>query len=599
MPARSPIDISNATLRFTIKINGSVIKDYYPVVRIHIHHEINRISTAEIVVIGGTIESEDLPISNGIDFFPGNTIEIQAGYIENNEETIFKGIIIKQAVRLEPDSGFNLVVYCKHKAVLMTFNRTEKTFENTTDSDIMSGIIGNYGITAAIDKTNIQQEITYQKSATDWDFILSRAEFYGYVTILDEQDIRIGKPVFDGEPLLQITAGDSIISFQAELDAEKQPASLKASAWDPDHQQPISSNAAEPSVNVQGNTDAKNLSEKLKQSELFISSVIPMAQEELKAWADGKLLMMRMNSIKGYVTFMGNADVKVGKLVELAGVGDRFNGKAYVSSVTHTIEDGSWTTKVKFGLGYKPIHKQPDFSYPAATGQLPVIHGLQIGVVTKLFSDETASKNKILVHLPSNTENPNNLWARVSNFYATAGSGAYFLPEVGDEVVIGFLESDPRFPIVLGSLYSNSRKSAVEPQDNNNYIKSFTTKGNLKIIFDDEQKITTIETPEGNSITLNDKEGLIEMKDQNKNSVKMNTDGIQIDSKKDIVIKAAANMTLEASGKLKLSAIQDVEVAGANIKNEAKAGFTAKGNTGAELLASGKTVVKGGIVMIN
>jgi uncharacterized protein involved in type VI secretion and phage assembly len=165
--------------------------------------------------------------------------------------------------------------------------------------------------------------------------------------------------------------------------------------------------------------------------------------------------------------------------------------------------------------------------------------------------------------------------------------------------VIGFLESDPRYPVVMGCLYSNSRKSALEPADNNNYIKSFTTKSMLKIGFDDEKKILTIETPGGNALTLSDDGKSLELKDQNNNVLKMTESGINLQSDKDISIKATGNITLDATGKLNLTAKQDVAVSGANINNTAQMGFVAKGNASAEISASGQTVVKGGMVMIN
>jgi Rhs element Vgr protein len=599
MPAKSPLDIEDPTLRLTIKVKGNVIKDYYPVISVHVVQEINRISSAEITLIDGTDNSQDLPLSESDDFVPGNDIEILAGYGNEEPKSIFNGIIIKQALSLDAEHGFNLVVGCKHKAVMMTFNRMEEEYESIKDSDMISSVISKYGLNATVDATNSQQDIIFQKLATDWDFILSRAEFYGYVTILEDDKIVIGKPIFDGEPLLRLAAGESIISFHAELNAEKQSPSLNASAWSPDNQEIIKSQATEPTINTQGNLNAKGLSGKLNQSGLSLSSITPMQQDDLKTWADGRLMMMRLNAIKGQITFLGNADVKTGGLIELDGVGGRFNGNAYVSAITHHIEDGAWNTIVKFGLDYNPIYERMDFSYPEATGQLPAIHGLQIGTVQKVFDDAPATKSKILITLPSNAENQNGIWARLSNFYATSGAGAFFLPEVGDEVIVGFLESDPRHPIVLGALYSNSRKPAVEVKDNNNYIKSLTTKSNLKVTFDDEKKIISIETPAGNSITLNDEDGFIEMKDQNSNSIKMSSDGISLESKKDINIKATGDIVLDATGKLTLTAKQDAAISGMNITNEAKTSFTAKGNAKAEISASGQTVVKGGLVMIN
>jgi uncharacterized protein involved in type VI secretion and phage assembly len=209
------------------------------------------------------------------------------------------------------------------------------------------------------------------------------------------------------------------------------------------------------------------------------------------------------------------------------------------------------------------------------------------------------SQFRILVTLSSNAESQDGIWARLSNFYATGAAGSSFLPEVGDEVIVGFLEDNPAYPVILGSLYSSTKQSAYTAADNNNYIKAITTKSKLKISFDDENKITKIETPGGNSFTLDDKAKAINIVDQNGNSIDMTSSGIDIKTGKDITLKATGNITLDATGKLNLKSAQDVAVTGLNITNTANVGFTAKGNATAEVSASGQTTVKGGIVMIN
>jgi uncharacterized protein involved in type VI secretion and phage assembly len=153
--------------------------------------------------------------------------------------------------------------------------------------------------------------------------------------------------------------------------------------------------------------------------------------------------------------------------------------------------------------------------------------------------------------------------------------------------------------VILGSVYSSAKKAAATPADNNNYIKTLITKSKLKLSFDDEKKITKIETPGGNSIMLSDDAKSIEIADQNSNTIKMTSSGITIESQKDITLKATGNITLDATGKLNLTAKQDVAVSGMNINNTAQVGFTAKGNATAEVSASGQTTLKGGIVMIN
>jgi Rhs element Vgr protein len=598
MPAKSPVDVSDPTLSVSILVNGSPVNDSYPIVSINISHEVNRISYAEIVFIDGDIEQGTFPMSDSADFVPGSTIDIQAGYTSVTAVSIFKGYIVKQSIQMNPSAGYNLVLTCKHKAVGMTFNKKEAEFSNSSDSDIISKIIGTYGISCTVKSTSVVQETIFQKLSTDWDFVLSRAEFYGYIVTLDGDDMTIDEPKISTAAVLRIAAGESIRTFSAELSAEKQATGIEATAWDIKSQALLKVSATEPSVNSQGNLTPKSLSAKLAQSGLTLNSCTPMLNEELKAWADGSLLKMRLSALKGQVSFMGNATVKPGTIIELDGVGTRFNGAAFVSAVNHVIEDGDWTSNVKFGLENTSVSELPDFSYPLASGLLPAIHGLQVATVKKLSGDP-AGQSRILVNLISNAESQEGVWARLANFYASSSFGAGFTPEVGDEVIVGFLEGSPRYPVVLGSLYSDTHKTPCPATDENNYIKSITTKSLLKISFDDEKKITKIETPGGNSFMLNDDTKAVEVVDQNGNSLKMTSSGIELKSGKDITIEATGSINLKATSKINITAQQDVAVTGLNITNTANMGFTAKGNATAEVSASGQTTIKGGIVMIN
>jgi Rhs element Vgr protein len=598
MPAPTPESaIKELLLSVTIKVNGAKINDTYAVISVNVFHEINRISYAEVVLSCGEIEADSHPVTDSSDLNPGNDIVIQVGFGSSDEYTVFTGVIVKHGVEISTTSAFNARIVCKHKAISTTFNKTESEFAQQADSAAITSIFGNYsGLSATVDATTPVQENIFQKLATDWDFVLSRAEFFGYIITMDGDSIFVGKPKLTTEPVLLIGMGQSIISFNAELNAERQAPSLDASAWDIKTQALIKESATEPGLNDQGDVSASSMSSKLSQKKLSLLSSTPMASDELKAWADGQLLRTRLGALKGSVTFVGSGLVKTGDLIQLEGVGTKFNGKAFVSAVHHTIDQNKWNTKVKFGLDPKYIHHRPDFNYPEATGQLPAIHGLHVATVMKI-SEDPQSLYRILVNIPTNSQTQTGFWARLSTFYATSGAGAFFFPEIGDEVIVGFLENDPRYPIIIGSVYSSKLKPPVEPADNNNYIKTLVTKAQLKMTFDDEKKIITIVTPGANTIILSDDGKSIEIKDQNNNDIKMSSSGISISSDKDVTI-SAQNISMTAKAKISLSANQDAVVEGLNVNLTAKVGFAAKGTT-AEVSGTGQTTIKGAIVMIN
>ena len=299
---------------------------------------------------------------------------------------------------------------------------------------------------------------------------------------------------------------------------------------------------------------------------------------------------------QGSVSFYGSAKVKPGCMIELKGLGRRFGGNLFVGSVTHTIRDNEWTTEAGAGISPLNITDETDVS-PSAAGFLPGLQGLHSAVVKKLDGDPL-KEQRIQVELPWLNGMSKLLWARMAAMYATGGMGTFFLPEPGDEVLVGFMNQDPGHPVILGSLYGAKHQPPYEYEAKNN-TKAIVTREKMRIEFDEEKKIITVSTPRKNTVELSDDGKRIRLTDENKNEITMDKNGITLSSAKDITLKAKGNITMDATMKLSGTAKQDVSLEGLNVKVQAKVGATVKGNATAELSASGQTTVKGAMVMIN
>ena len=222
---------------------------------------------------------------------------------------------------------------------------------------------------------------------------------------------------------------------------------------------------------------------------------------------------------------------------------------------------------------------------------------LHSAVVKKLDGDPL-KEQRIQVELPWLNGMSKLLWARMAAMYATGGMGTFFLPEPGDEVLVGFMNQDPGHPVILGSLYGAKHQPPYEYEAKNN-TKAIVTREKMRIEFDEEKKIITVSTPRKNTVELSDDGKRIRLTDENKNEITMDKNGITLSSAKDITLKAKGNITMDATMKLSGTAKQDVSLEGLNVKVQAKVGATVKGNATAELSASGQTTVKGAMVMIN
>ena len=580
-----------------VRVDDQRIHDTFFVTRIQVVHEINRIPFARIMISDGNVSDSKFEISERADFEPGRTIEIRAGY-HGEHESIFKGIIVKHSIKVQGGGRSSLVLTCNDKALKLTVARNNARFFEKTDSEVIEELITNAELSADVEQTSVQHEQRVQNNATDWDYLVTRAEVNGQIVIVNDGSVSVGKPEVSGDAELVVRLGDSIMELNAELDAVSQLPLVTCKGWDSTNQSVLSSKASEPSVNKQGNLDGKALVKTLNVKEFELQSFGDQPKDGLESWANAQLLKSRLARIRGRVSFPGNSKPHPGGLVELAGLGKRFNGKAFVSSVQHVIEAGDWTTQVGFGLSRTWFSEQHNHvqAVPAA-GLQPGTTGLQIAKVKQTHEDPRGER-RIKVSLPMVNDAQDDLWVRIASPYATSTAGICFLPEEGDEVVIGFLDSDPGSPIVLGSLHSVPRPAPCVP-DSENRNKAIVSKSQMKISFDDVDKVLQIETPGGHIVSLSDKEQSILITDSNQNTMTMDSTGISLNTPKDVSIKATGKVMVEGTGGIDLKSSADLTQQGQNIEINADAALSAKGAASAELSASGQTSVKGATVMIN
>ena len=138
------------------------------------------------------------------------------------------------------------------------------------------------------------------------------------------------------------------------------------------------------------------------------------------------------------------------------------------------------------------------------------------------------------------------IWARVACHFAGNNRGAFLLPDVGDEVLVVFVNGDPRMPIVVGGLWNGSSTAPETISGGRNRKKVIRSKNGVKLTLDDQdgQEKLILETPGGQKVSLQDGPGVIEIVDSNGNSVKLETAGITVTASAKVTINAS---TIEVS----------------------------------------------------
>lgn len=575
---------------YTILVNETAINPAYEILSIAVTKEVNRIPAARIIVRDGDAAAGDFEISNREEFIPGNKIKIKLGF-DSDETPVFQGIIIKHAIKVRENGNTELQIECRNEAVKMAIGRHNRYYENLKDSELFDDLIGRYsGLTSDPEATVLTHKELVQHHVTDWDFMLLRAEANGMLVLVNNGTIKIAKPDTSTDPVLQVTYGSSVLEFEAEMDAREQWKSVKATSWDYASQQLFDANTSEADSFVQnGNVEGSKLADAIDLENFEMHHSGHLQEQELQDWVDGLMLRSRLAKIRGRAKVTGFPGIKPGDIVKLAGVGERFNGKAYVTAVKQEMGNGMWDTHIQFGLDPERYgQKHPDVNDLQSAGLVGAVNGLQIGTVVQLQNDPDG-EDRILVRIPVIDKNAQGIWMRVASLDAGANRGAFFRPEIGDEVIVGFINDDPRHAVVLGMLNSSAKPAPITAQDDN-HEKGFTTRSGMRLHFNDDTKTITIDTPAGNSLQLDEQGKKIEIKDQNSNKITLDTAGITLESPKNVEIKAGVNLTLSAAASL--------SIGGATISVDADGSVGIEG-AATKLSAQGITEISGSLVKIN
>ncbi|WPQ62260.1 type VI secretion system tip protein VgrG [Chitinophaga sancti] len=584
-----PNDSQHDVATYTLLVDGTAVSPDYQILSITVTKEINRIPMARIILRDGEAADKTFAISDEDLFVPGKSMVIRIGRDGDNQQ-VFKGIITRHAIKIKENGNGELHIECRDDAMRMTLGRHSRYFEQVKDSEVYDDLISKYGLSSDTQATTLTHKELVQHHLSDWDFMLLRAEANSMLVNVDDGKVTIKKPDTSAAPVLQVSYGSSVLEFEADIDARRQWKNVAARSWDYSNQQVFQADTDSVSFSEHGNLSGQDLSAAMKQLPFELHHSGHRLEQELQDWVNGTMLKSRMSKIRGRARFSGFSTIKPGDMVKLDGVGNRFKGNAFVTAVRQELGKGMWDTHIQFGLDPTPyafVHN--DMNDAPAAGLAGGISGLQIGVVVQLENDPDG-QDRILVRIPMIDNDAQGIWTRVASLDAGKDRGAFFRPEIGDEVIVGFINDDPRDAVVLGMLHSSAKPAPIKAQDANNE-KGFTTRSKMHISFNDDTKTISIDTPAGNKIVLDEAGQQITITDQNSNKVTMDSQGVSMESPMDIKLKAGGNLSLEAAASLSIKA--------ASLSMQASADAQISGGASTKLSSSGITEITGSLVKIN
>jgi Rhs element Vgr protein len=560
-------------------VDGNKISKETQLLGISVHSEINKIPAATIHFHDGDPANETFDLSDSDEFIPGKKIEIQLGYHEETT-TIFKGIIITNTERIDSNSS-ELQIECKDETAKMTVNKSNRHFNEILDSDLVAQLLSDNGIndTDISDSETIHEQLV-QSNISDWDFMISRLDVNSMICVINNGTVTAKKPNLQETPTLNLTYGADILEFNADMDARTQTTSVKTMSWDFENQEVRTVESEDPNAPDEGAFSRDDLASVTGQP-FEIRTASAFTEQEAQDIANAKKMRQELSKIKARVKYQGTTTAGPGDFISLNGVGNNFNGNAFVSAIQHEFSDGDWTTEATLGMDELFFAEQINPTHPASSsGQISSLQGLQIGIVTDITDGN--GQYRVKIKLPMVNDGDDGVYARVATLDAGKDRGTFFRPEVDDEVLVGFINNDPMSPIILGMLHSSAKSAPLEPQ-NSNPEKGYVSRSGIKMIFNDEKNSIHIETPGNRVFELNDDGNSITVQDATGNKMVMDDSGISIESAKDLTIKAVSSISVSAP-KISVKADTTLDLGSDSATN---------------VSSSGTTVIKGSIVQIN
>ena len=411
-----------------------------------------------------------------------------------SENQVFSGIVT--GLKNRKESGYGKLVITGHSpSILLENGRADRSFEQLSLSQIVKEIGVNYPqegkIHAEEQELNVRRVLPYtvQSQESDFGFIQRLATRYGEYFYYNGKELIFGNKA---EPVLELSEGRELIELEFELglraqgfsgltyDAEKgesiqQNAQEVQTEWKENALQAV---AVQASKQLFGNAPKSVFSGSEKSQELEEMLLKEKENRENLIWVRGRSRDSRLkNGSRAKLTDINGRAMETYRIVEIR---HYYNGDEYynefvgVSDVLHPPYQNSGA----FPKSHEQMGRVVENADPLGLGRVRV----------QMVWQEAGSE-----------KTP---WIRLLQPHSGSGKGFYFVPEIGEEVLVGFQGGNAEKPYVIGTQYNGKEKSGYADKENN--IKAVHTRSGHKLVFTEDESIL-ITDKSGNEILLDTK----------------------------------------------------------------------------------------------
>jgi uncharacterized protein involved in type VI secretion and phage assembly len=427
------------------------------------------------------------------------------------------------------------------------------------DSDIAKKIADAIGISlGTIDDSGPVLPHVSQANLTDWEFLQGRAREIGFELAVGEGKFHFRRPAasasapangdYDSADPTTLVFGQDLLEFHPRLSSSEQVSEVVVRGWDYTKKEKVVGRA--PAGASSATLKAKPIDLAKAFGEPKFVAVDRALSTQAAVDATARSLSDRIGSgfAEAQGLARGNPKLKAGAAISVGVVADDFAGKYVITSSRHVFDQDGYRTRFTVsGRQDRSLLNVAGGSTNGTTASASRIDGVVVALVTG--NDDPDKLGRVKLKFPWLADDYESDWARLVSLGAGPKSGAVWLPEVNDEVLVAFEHGHIGRPYVVGGLWNGVDKPFLgDGLFDNGKVKrrGFVSRKGHRLVFLDgpgDAGIALLTSNNGLKIALKESDTEIHVK----------SDGtILIESTGNLKIKGSANIDVEASGKLTL-----------------------------------------------
>jgi uncharacterized protein involved in type VI secretion and phage assembly len=466
---------------------------------------------------------------------PGKPVRVSAKAGQESV-VIFDGEIVETEGEFSPATQ-QFLVRAFDRLHRLARGRHVRSFQNVTDGDIIQRLAQEVQLQCQVGPTRQVHQYLLQNNQTNLEFLRDRAAALGFLLYVQGKTLHCDAPKPPGAAI-DLEWGVSLSEFRPRLTTIDQCDGVTVRGWDPDQRQPIVGQAQHgdgtPQIGETRSGGAVAHSAFNIDAQWLIADRPIRKQTAAQSLAQAASDRMAGRFIEADGRCGGDPRVVAGAAVRLSAVGDRFSGTYYVTAATHVYgADSGYSTEFSVS-GHHPVTLLTLLN----TTEAPRT-GLVVGIVTD--NSDPQGQGRVKVKYPWLSPDHASDWARLAVPGGGAQRGVQFLPEVNDEVLVGFELGDINHPYVLGGLWNG---------------QDAPPKGSGALVSGGKVQQRLIQSRAGHMIVLDDSDGGggVSIVDKNGNKVVLDSsaNALTIEVQGDVRLKSQANITLEAQGQVQI-----------------------------------------------